>query len=528
MLRRDFMRLSALGLLSLSPLVNASVTHAHRHGSPAADPLLTRQLPEQLPLRKLPHITNLSADDGFRAQLQAAVTHVELTGPEKTRLWLYNQQLTPLIEVTEGDEVSIQVENHLHQPTTVHWHGVHVPANQDGGPHDLIQPHQQRHYQFRIKEGNAGLHWFHPHPHDYLAEQIAHSLAGAFLVHPKHDPLADLQGELLMITDLRLDQQGQVAPHTPEDWMNGREGDLLLVNAQRNPRLEAAPGSTLRLRLINACAGRYLRLAIPQHALQLIGTDGGYLEQAVTLNELLLVPGQRCDLLVRLSEQPEQQIQLLNLPYDRDWMGQEPAHYRETETLLTFVTQAAPVQAAITLPDRLGSIPELAEPAVQRHIELSEEMPGHADHTAGGMAAGHAQHHGHGHGHNHGHGQHSTPIQDSARPPIRFMLNGETFTPGKILFEGRVNEVEEWEVFNNSHMDHPFHVHGTHFQVVAEQDEQGHWRAPAYRAWLDTVNLKPKQRLKLRLAFAEPGEWMFHCHIIEHEEMGMMASIRVS
>lgn len=522
MLRRDFMRLSALGLLSLSPLAAATGRHAHMHGSHAANTTMTRQLPEQLPLRKLPLIDNLSASDGFRGQLQTAITEVDLIGPEKTRFWLYNQQLTPLIEATEGDEISIQVDNHLHQPTTVHWHGIHLPASEDGGPHDLIQPHQQRTYQFQLKEGNAGLHWFHPHPHDYLSEQIAHSLAGAFLVHPKHDLLADLPGELLMVTDLRLDQQGQVAPHTAADWMNGREGDLLMVNAQRNPNLEVAPGTTLRLRLINACAGRYLRLAIPEHQLQLIGTDGGYLEQAVTQDELLLVPGQRCDLLVRLSEQPNTTVELLNLPYDRDWMGPEPAHYRQTETLMTLATNTAPVTPAIVLPARLRNIAPLDEPKVQRQIELSEEMPNHSEHSSehaqhsSAMMAGH-------NGHN---GQVATSV--SEHPPIRFMLNGEIFSPGKIMFEGQVNEVEEWEVFNNSHMDHPFHVHGTHFQVVAEQDEQGQWHPPTYRAWLDTVNLKPKQRLKLRLAFAEPGEWMFHCHIIEHEEMGMMASIKIN
>ena len=535
MKRRDFMRLGALGFLTLTPLATFAMSRHHK--ARGAD-LKVRQLPEHLPLRQLPKIENLSSGSDFKARLTLAATPVELTGPEKTQLWLYNNQITPLIEVTEGDNVEVQVDNHLHQPTTVHWHGLKIPNSEDGGPHDLIAPHQSRTYRFQVKPGNAGLHWFHPHPHDYLADQIAHSMAGAFLVKPLEDPLpADLPSYLLMVTDLRLDAQGQVAPHTHVDWMNGREGDILLVNGQRNPKLELAPGSTLRLRMINACAGRYLRLALDKHPMQLIGTDGGYLEHPVDLDELLLVPGQRCDLLVKLSDEPNQSFVLQKLPYDRDWMGPKPAHYLTTETLMTLATNTATQAPAIALPQRLTEIKPLAEAEVYRQVELSEVMPGHAmsstdQHSAGHQGnANHQNHGGHGGHGNHGnHGNHAEPgpaAMMTGRPPIDFLINGESFTPGQIMFTGKVGQIEEWEVFNNSHMDHPFHVHGTHFQVVAEQGEAGEWQPPAYRAWLDTVNLKPKQRLKLRLVFDEPGEWMFHCHIIEHEEMGMMASILV-
>ncbi|WP_052063477.1 multicopper oxidase family protein [Nitrincola sp. A-D6] len=525
MIRRDFMRLGALGLLTLTPL--ASIAMSKHHQGSGVD-LKIRQLPEHLPLRQLPEIENLASGNVFKARLSVAATPVELTGPEKTQLWLYNNQITPLIQVTEGDHVEVQVDNHLHQPTTVHWHGLKVPNSEDGGPHDLIAPHQSRTYRFQVKPGDAGLHWFHPHPHAYLADQIAHSMAAAFLVKPYQDPMPALPSYLLMVTDLRLDAQGQVAPHTHVDWVNGREGDILLVNGQRNPKLELAPGSTLRLRMINACAGRYLRLALDKHTIQLIGTDGGYLEQPVELEELLLVPGQRCDMLIKLSHEPNQSFALQTLPYDRDWMGPRPAHYLTTETLMTLATNAATRAPAIALPQRLTEIKPLAEAEVHRLLELSEVMPGHAMSSMGHNQESTTSPQGHG-GHSmHGNqGQHSPAGIMTGRPPIEFLINGESFTPGRIMFTGKVGQLEEWEVFNNSHMDHPFHIHGTHFQVVAEQDAAGAWQIPAYRAWRDTVNLLPNQRLKLRLVFNEPGEWMFHCHIIEHEELGMMASILV-
>ena len=97
-----------------------------------------------------------------------------------------------------------------------------------------------------------------------------------------------------------------------------------------------------------------------------------------------------------------------------------------------------------------------------------------------------------------------------------------------VLFEGQVGEVAEWEVFNNSPMSPTFHVHGTHFQVIATRDADREWRDAPWLAWKDTVNLAPYQRLRLRMVFLKPGDWLFHCHIIEHEELGMMATIRVS
>ena len=528
MLRRDFLRLSVAGLLTHPLLASQALARVPAMGQTHSD--WAAHLSQQQPLRQLPPINNLASGPNFRSALVIQPTQVPFSDTLNPQLWLYNQTVTPLIEVMEGSELEVAVDNQLPYPTTIHWHGVKVPNSQDGGPHDPIPPQGTHTYRFRVPEGNAGLHWFHPHPHGHLAEQIAHGLAGALLVRPRQDPVpSEIPAYLLMVTDLRLDGRGQVAPHTPVDWMNGREGDILLVNGQRNPLLEVAPGATFRLRMVNACAGRYLRLHLQGHGLQLIGTDGGYLEQAVAMDELLLVPGQRCDLLLRATTQAGQSFALQKLPYDRDWMGPEPTHYRQTETLMTLRTTQGPVQAPIRLPSRLANIPPLGQPAVTRQVVLSEEMPGHAmrgmhtgpNHAGHGMAP--PAHRGHGPHSEHTGGGMMMP----GRPPIRFMINGETFKPGRILFEGVKGQVEEWEVINASHMDHPFHVHGTQFQTVAIRDAGQDWQTPPYRAWQDTVNLKPGQGLKLRLIFEQPGEWMFHCHIIEHEELGMMASILV-
>jgi suppressor of ftsI len=540
MKRREFLRYSALGglVLSSAGYMVFAASREHRHAMAPA------MLPEGgQPLQPLPRIANLSDEAGrFRSVLTPAPQAVPIGDEREARLWLYNGKVAPLIEVREGDALDITLLNELEQETTLHWHGVPVPQAQDGAPWDAVAPGESRRYRYTFPEGSAGLHWFHPHPHQGTARQVAHGLAGALLVRPPQDVLPmEVEEYLLVVSDLRLSAKGEVAPHTAEDWMNGREGELLLVNGQREPRLDVAPGTTLRLRLINACAGRYLSLRLDGLELALIGTDGGLIEQPQPLEELLLTPGERADLLVRVSEQAEERFWLASHPYERGWMGARPSHLDEVAPLLSIHTRNSGVHPAVALPERLGRVAPLGEPAVQRRVELTEVMPGHDDHGAGhgdegdrsAAPAGHGAHAGHGDHGGHaaqaaGHADHAAPSGESAPPEVDFLINGRAFAMDDVLFEGRVGEVEEWEVFNNSHMDHPFHVHGTHFQVIATRDADGDWREAPWLAWKDTVNLAPYQRLKLRLVFRTPGDWLFHCHIIEHEELGMMATIRVS
>ncbi|MCC5882190.1 MAG: multicopper oxidase family protein [Halomonas sp.] len=538
MKRREFLGYSALGGLLLSTAGTMGYALSRQPPNGAAPSSLAALPKGGEPLQPLPRIVNLSSGGRFRSVLTPGPHSVPLSDELEARLWLYNGKVAPLIEVREGDELDITLINELEQETTLHWHGVPVPQAHDGAPWDAVAPGESRQYRYTFPPGSAGLHWFHPHPHEGTAWQVAHGLAGALLVRPAEEGLpAELEEHLLVVSDLRLRANGEVAPHTAEDWMNGREGELLLVNGQREPRLDVAPGTTLRLRLINACAGRYLRLRLDEHELVLIGTDGGLIERPQALQELLLTPGERADLLVRVSERAEGYFQLASHPYERGWMGARPPHLDEVAPLLAIHTLDSDIHTPVSLPERLGRVEPLGEPAVQRRVELTEMMPGHDTHAPGddGPHAGHGDPHaGHGGGSGSHHGTHGPghvadhAMDEPAMPSeVDFLINGRAFVMDEILFEGRVGEVEEWEVFNNSHMDHPFHVHGIHFQVIAIRDAEGEWQEAPWLAWKDTVNLAPYQRLKLRMVFREPGDWLFHCHIIEHEELGMMATIRI-
>ncbi|TCP15528.1 bilirubin oxidase [Crenobacter luteus] len=463
---------------------HAGMDHAGHHGAaPAARSAPAVALPEGAPLPALAPLANRSRQAGrFVGELVAAPARVGLAADGRsTEVWAYNGSLPgPLIEVYEGDTVEIDFVNRLPQPTTIHWHGLPVPAEQDGHPMHPVAPGERRRYRFTLPADSAGSYWYHPHPHGHTAEQVFRGLAGAFVVKSRRDPLGQLRDVPLLLSDLRLDEHAAIPPNTPADWMDGREGDYVLVNGALRPVLTLADGERVRLRVWNATSARVLRLALPGYEAWRVGSDGGLIEAPRREAEIVLSPGERAEWVVTGRAQPGA---LVALPYRRGKMMS--AEVDETLTLAT-IASAARV-ASTPLPRRLRRIAPLPAPAVRRQIVLEENM---------------------------------------ADPKAMFTLNGRVYDMARADFVGRVGQVEEWEVVNRADMDHPFHLHGTQFQVLARHDGRG-WRDEPYRAWRDVVSLPAGQSVRLRFVQALPGMRMFHCHILEHEEQGMMGQIDV-
>ncbi|MEO6353605.1 MAG: multicopper oxidase family protein [Burkholderiaceae bacterium] len=437
---------------------------------------------------KLP---NTSGQAGlFRATLIAAPVSVPLLPGTPTEFWAYNGSLPgPLIEVMEGDTVEILFENHLPQATTVHWHGLPVPPEQDGNPHDPVVPGGKRLYRFTLPVGSAGTYWYHPHPHDNTPEQVYRGLAGIFIVRAKVDPLQDIPERLLVISDLKLAADGRIAPNDANDVMNGREGQFALVNAQRQPTLLFGRSGRERWRIWNANSARYLRLVLPGAGLTLVGTDGGLLEHPITgLTELFLAPAQRVEIIVD-ADGNNGRVALVAASYQRGKMGNVPAD--KAISLLTVDFSKVEIAAPKPLPERLRRIDDLGKPRAQKRVVFSEQMS---------MAGG----------------QHR----------VKFMVNGKQFDMNRIDLESRVNQVELWEIANDSDMDHPFHIHGTQFQVI-EREIDGKVTLETYRAWHDTVNLQSRETVRIKLVQRFKGIYMFHCHILEHEGAGMMGQLKV-
>ncbi|WP_244467924.1 multicopper oxidase family protein [Nitratireductor soli] len=476
------------------------------HNMPAAG--TNPVLPEGQPLKELPRLSNRSAVPGvFKAKLAAEPGVVRYAEGLDTPVLLYNGT-NPVIEASEGDTVEISFKNGiLDEATTIHWHGMPVPADQDGNPTDPVAPGGERIYAFELPEGSAASYWFHPHPHGLTAEQVYRGLAGIFVVKPKDDPIPPEYGDtILMLTDLRIAADGTMPESTMSDLMNGRVGDHVLVNGQKNPAMAVGLGEKRRLRLYNATNARFLLLKFENASMTVVGTDGGLIEAPVAIDELLLTPAERVELIVSFDKPGA--ATLTTLGYERGWMG--PGKPNEAGMiLLTANVSEEAVAAMPPLPAKLRSIEPLGSPIVTRRFVLTESMGGmdHGDMSMQGM-------------------DHSSMSMSSDSMEMKFLINGASFDMNRIDEVSKVGQVELWEVVNEADMDHPFHVHGTQFQIV-EREKDGKVITPPYRAWKDTVNIVAGETVRILLRQDLPGPRMYHCHILEHEQLGMMGTVDV-
>lgn len=203
-----------------------------------------------------------------------------LVGGQSATLWTYNDSFPgPLLRVREGDRVRIDLTNRLGEPTNLHFHGLHISPDVDN-PFLEVPPGGSTAYEFTVPDGSAGTYWYHPHMHGRVARQLFAGLAGALIVEGSFDDspaLGNAEEYVLVLKDVSL-VDGAAAPHLPFDWMNGKEGELRLVNGALRPVL-APQRSVIRLRLINASNARYYRLLLDGHFLHLIATDGGLIER---------------------------------------------------------------------------------------------------------------------------------------------------------------------------------------------------------------------------------------------------------
>lgn len=414
-----------------------------------------------------------------------------------TALWSYMSEGGTLIDAFEKDRLSIQVMNHFNEDTTVHWHGIEVASDSDGHPHQPIKSGKTRTYTLDLPEDSAGTYWYHPHPYQRTSYQAAHGLAAPFIIRSHNDPLTALgiPELLLMFTAPQLNDQGQIMDISMIEQMNGRRGNVVMVNGQYQPVLSVAPNSTYRLRLLNASNARYLRLSFGVNTpLIQVGTEGGLLEKPLSAqNELLLAPAERAEVCVTFKEATTLQA----LPYDSGWMDGGMGWAKPVDSTLTLLTvelKGEPTKA-INLPETLRPITPLGEAKVTRRFVLSENMQmGMKD------------------------GKHEMTME--------FLINKKTFDMNRIDFESKVGEVELWEIVNNTDMDHPFHVHGGHFQVISIEENSKETPYP-YLAWKDIINTKKQQTVRFKIKQNLTGLRMYHCHVLEHEDLGMMGQYNV-
>lgn len=395
---------------------------------------------------------------------------------QNARVWGYNGQVPgPTLEGRVGDVLEVRFTNRLPEPTNIHWHGLRLPAAMDGTESVQSPVAAGASFVYRFRLPDAGTFWYHPHLNETV--QLERGLAGALVVRGPDEPELDRE-RILVLDDLKLDKKGQVAPSGGFiEWHDGREGDVRLVNGRSEPVLEVAAGQVERWRVINASSARYIRLSIGGIPFRILGTDGGLIEAPVTVTDVLLAPADRVDLAVGPFA-PNQELAVEALPYFRTTIRR-----RGTERFATVKTGSTAPSSAI-VPERLRTIEPLAPPSAtpNRTVKLG--------------------------------------IKLDLRRGIGFVINKEAHHRAEPVKAG---ELQVWDVVNTTMMDHPFHLHGFFFQVLAVNGEP-----PAWRSWEDVVNVAPKATVRIAwMPDDRPGSWMYHCHILEHHASGMMAHFDV-
>jgi FtsP/CotA-like multicopper oxidase with cupredoxin domain len=435
----------------------------------------------------------LRSDGGLlEVRLEAALGTHEVAGRKTTTMGFNGGVPGPTLRLRPGDTLRVDLVNRLEQVTNLHVHGLHVtPEGNGDNVFVAIEPGQSHQYEHRLPDDHPpGVYWYHPHHHGTVADQVFGGLYGAIIVGDD-DAIPVDRERVMVVSDITLDASGSlVAPSTMEQMM-GREGELVLVNGRTEPELEGRSGDRERWRLINACTSRYLALSLPGQNSRVVGRDVGRLSTSVGLEDVVLAPGNRLDLVVDLTEGSSE---LIARPVDRgSMMGGMmggPGPGGDGPVTLARMTVSAgndPPAAEIPPPPTPADL-RAADVVGQRSITFQMGM-------AGMMGGGDG--------------------------PMSFTFDSQEFDADRIDQQVRMGTVEEWIIGNESPMDHPFHLHVWPMQVLEVDGQQ-----MPEPVWLDVVNVPAGTRVKVRVAFEDfSGRTVYHCHILDHEDRGMMATV---
>ena len=420
--------------------------------------------------------------------ITAEQTRLTILPSTSTASYSYNGRVPgPTLEAYEGDKVIVHFHNKLPEPTTIHWHGLHIPNAADGSPYYPIAPGASYDYVFTLQPGSAGTYWYHPHPDHSTGRQIAKGLFGSFIVRSHDDPLTKLgiEEKLLVLSDNRFKPDGTIDISDPEslqggiDFENGRECSHIFVNGVMDPTLTIRSGEVQRWRIINASAARVYRLSIPGQTLLYVGSDGGLFEHPVEVKDIIVANSERVELLVKGTGAPGSVAVLQTLPYDRYAINTRPEDWDKPRDLLTIkYTDAKPLKP-VTIPATLRAIPAIDTTLAVRTRVFTLQQG---------------------------------------------FINGKLHDMNRVDEYAKLGDVEIWQIENVVAMDHPFHLHGFQFQVI---DRDG--VPEPFRSWKDTVNVPKHSVVRIVVRFADyAGKWMYHCHILDHEDHGMMGVLEVN
>ena len=455
----------------------------------AADTVRGGSSPPEERLLPIPPLLNDTSKDPnevkYEITVQKGTTEFFPGAPNIT--YGYNGPLLgPTLRARRGNRVNIRVKNNLREYTTVHWHGMLLPSEMDGGPHQVVSPDSTWEVSFKVDQPAATL-WYHPHGVGTTAIQVYGGLAGLFILDDKVSEDLDLPKEYgkndipLIVQDRRFSSDGYLMyGNFMQDIMQGMTGNVVLVNGVSNPFLRV-PAGVVRFRILNGSNARayYFTLSNGSSFFQ-IASDGGFLEQPTKMKVLMLSPGERAEILIDFS------------PYPKG----TAIHLESSEfNILKFVV-GEKAEKSYKIPGYLTSVERIPPSEIKnrRYFDLT------------GM----------------GHMVAINGKQMNMRRIDEFVPLGTTevwVVTSRVGMMGMMARMR-----GGSDIIHNFHAHGVQFQLL---ERNGNPPPPNEMGWKDTFHLDDGERVKIITRFRYPGLFMYHCHILEHEDNGMMGQFKV-
>jgi blue copper oxidase len=438
------------------------------------------------------HTVNLTAMPGRHAFVEG----------KPARTYGYSAPvLGPVIRVRRGDEVQMVVENRLNTTTTLHWHGLLVPGHNDGGPQQPIHPGEYWRPVLKIDQPAATL-WFHPHPHGDTARQIYMGLTGMIIVDDGSDAQLGLPRTFgvddlpLILQDRTFDSDGSIEYDSKTldalDIAYGARGDTVIVNGAVTPVAKVPPG-VVRLRLLNAANAQNFELRFSdQRIFQVLASDGGFLSAPVAVKQLIISPAERFEILVDFADEktvlletgPDKEMGVFGRVAPDASADYVPVMRFEPKATSPFVKE---------LPTRLIDLPSVSRDSAVRRQQFVLNS---------GLCANRRD------------------VSAHAEMASLIGINGRPFDMKRIDIETKLGTSEVWEITSIG-MAHPFHVHGALFRVLSIEGEPP---PPHLAGWKDTLLVEDKAELLVafnqRATRSHP--FMYHCHILEHEDAGLM------
>jgi FtsP/CotA-like multicopper oxidase with cupredoxin domain len=437
----------------------------------------------------IPPLAPSKVVDGTRVfSLTAQEGTTEFRPGVETRTWGFDgAYLGPTLRAERGERVAVEVTNDLDQPTSVHWHGMHLPAAMDGGPHQEVAPGDTWRPTWEIDQPAATL-WYHPHPHGTTEEHVYRGLAGMFLLDDDASRAAELPDTYgvddlpVVVQDKVLDRDGQL-DLTDDGGEPGILGNVVMTNGTVGAYQDVTT-ERVRLRLLNGSTARTYQLGFADRELDLVATDGGLLDAPLRLDEIRLAPGERAEVVVTMR--PGETARLRSVEPD---LGNLAAPFAMGANDAFDVLELRAADELTPSPEPAWTASEHAaddelheaEASVTRTFELDEKR-----------------------------------------------INGELMDMGRIDEVAEVGSTEIWAVRSTVPMPHSFHVHDVQFQVLSID---GKAPPPELAGRKDTVYLESGRDYRLLMRFDDYTDpdmpYMYHCHMLKHEDGGMMGQFVV-